>query len=722
MSQRVSRVILILVLSFAASSALALPEPMTSVFFNTVKKYHPNPDSVEMARYLAYHPEHATSIYARLAGQDYVFASILASAKAARGLSDQGVGKFDYDTCMIPTKAFDAVFMKSSEFVQSQSSNPHVKAYAAAATEQAKAQAAAQLANNIPYWGDIPHVCHFTFNTDLQKEKQIRETISSGVTAIRDAYSNFASGNIVDGVKTLIAAGVTGDVACSLADQMISGGYIGKVPVLGDLAKSACSTFGGSIIKGVQSAGDAVVGTVSDVGDKLSGQTKHIPTQAYYDQHWKPRIAEGADRLRAGTFDSFLKDMWEPCADYFDSHTMSRDNAQEVCDEHRDVLFVPAVQALIVAQDEVTRNRDEIARQIPLWDTTFFQLWYPQCWDTACEQTIKAFRSTASDYAQAMKSQYTGGPGWPTIEAGLQSFHDSAKNEIAASKQRFANINQQTTKSASLAWETLTRDQWTPRCWDKKCRNEIDNLAKGMGAAARVLQLAKPEESSLAIQKQVNVEYAPKLQKAIDDSEGRRILADPNAAPIDKLPRLGCKSFLGRTGQWLCSEQAGFDSCSAYVRKGAADVCRFPTSDAIYATASQVTTALEAQGCTRSRTTYACATERAKLDCQRYRNGGMAIACVAPSRERRPAPARRTASRQITLVTDGTPPPPVRTIPIARDTRKEAAAKALTEQGCRTTSDRGADFVCSTDAALRACEAYAGRGLVGSCRSSRRQR
>jgi hypothetical protein len=734
MSRTVRSIVAVVVLLLSASSALAaLPEPMTSVFFNTVKKYHPNPDSVELARYLVYHPEHAAPIYSKLAGQDYVLASILASAKAAKGLSIQGVGKFDYERCTIPTKAFDAVFLRSSEFVQSQSQNPSVKAYTAAATEQAKAQAAAQLASAVPYWGDIPHICHFTFNTDLQKEKQIRETISSGVTTIKDAYSQFAGGDIVDGVKTLIAAGVTGDVACSLADQMISGGYIGKVPVLGDLAKSACSSFGGTIIKGVSAAGETAVGAVSNLGDALAGQEKHIPTQAYYDQHWKPRIAEGAARLRAGTYDSFLKDMWEPCADYFDSHTMSRANAQETCDYHRDVLFGPAVNAFIAAEDEVVRRREEIVRQIPLWDSAYFALWYPQCWDTLCEQKIKSFRGTANEYAQAKKNQYTGGPGWPAIEAELQSFHEAAKNEVAASKQRFADVNKQTTKSASAAWETLTRDGWTPRCWDKPCRVEIDNLARGMGAAARVLQLAKPEESSLAIQNQVAAEYAPKLKKAIDDSEGRRIVADPNAAPVDKLPRLGCKSFLGRAGQWVCNDPVGFNACAAYVRKGAAEECRLPATSALFASERQMTAALQAQNCQRSGSSFQCATDKAKSICEQYRSGGMVVGCVGPgdrvlalpSRGERRETTRRPASRQITLVTDVSAsrsvPPPIRIVSADRDAQKEAAAKALSDQGCRTASDRGGDFVCNTDAAMQACEGYVRRGVVASCRRAARR-
>ena len=396
---------LTLFLAICAPAVLASPpEPMTSVFFDTVKQFHPEPDNVELARYYVYHPEHASPLYAKAAQQDYVFLALLVAAKAARGQSIQGVGTFDYDTCMIPTKTFDAVFMKSGEFVQANSQNQAVKAYTQAQTQQAKDAVSAQLAQSVPYWKEIPHICHFTFNTNLEKEKQMKQSLTTGVTAVKGAYDGFASGNIVAGVGALISAGVSGDVACSLADQMISGGYIGKVPVLGDLANSACSGFVGNVIKGVGAAGGAVIDTASNLGDKIAGQDQHIPTQAYYDQHWKPRVAEGADRFSAGTFGSFLQDMWEPCADYFDSHTMSRKNAQETCDHHRDAMFVPAVQATIAARQEAVRRNDEFTREIPLWSKAFMQFWYDQCDDAPCENKIKSFRDIAVNYAETAKT------------------------------------------------------------------------------------------------------------------------------------------------------------------------------------------------------------------------------------------------------------------------------------------------------------------------------
>jgi hypothetical protein len=771
MRQIASGILLTLILAICAPSAVAsIPEPMTSVFFDTVQKFYPEPDQVELARYLIYYPEHAAPVYSKAIEQDYIFIGILVAAKAARDQPIKGAGKFDYETCMIPTKTFDAVFMKSGPFVQTYSKNQFVKAYTEAKTEEARAEASAQLANNIPYLKEIPHLCHFTFNTNLQKEKEIKETITRGVNAFKRAYDGFASGNIVDGVGALISAGLNGDVACSLADQMISGGFIGKVPILGNLATSACAGFAGNVIKGVGAAGGAVVGAASNLGDAIAGQEKHMPTQAYYDLHWRPRVGEGAARFRAGTFGAFLKDMWEPCADYFDSHTMSRANAQETCDYHRDGIFVPAVNATIAAEDEVIRNREEITRQMPLWSNEFFQFWYPQCFDSACENKIKSLQDSANNYASSMKNNSRGGPGWPSIAGQLQSFHSSAAAEVEAAKQRFASINKATTQSASLAWEKLTRDVWTPRCWDKPCRIEIDQRAKDYGVATRLLQMAKPEESSLAIQGVVAREYAPKFQKSIDDSEGRRILADPKAEAIDKLPRLGCKQFPGRAGDWVCSERSGFNACVAYVRGSAAVHCRFPSVTAAYATADQMTAALKSQNCTVSRSAYTCATSKGKSECQWYRNGGMSVTCLSPgelavailpgnvyalprpappetvSSGGRPRPSRTTTSQQIALVTTGTVTrggrpgaatpiriitatpqlftqtsatttvPPIRVVPF--DARKENAAKALTDQGCK--AGRAGDFVCSTDAAFRLCERYKGAGLAAACRLSAR--
>lgn len=101
-----------------------------------------------------------------------------------------------------------------------------------------------------------------------------------------------------------------------------------------------CSTLAqvlGDAAEAVADAADAVYGSAAAFGEWISGQTQHMPTEQYYNLYWKPWYHYGVIlQLRnPGGWGDLLKEIRDPCEDYFDSHTMSQDNAQDTCDSMR---------------------------------------------------------------------------------------------------------------------------------------------------------------------------------------------------------------------------------------------------------------------------------------------------------------------------------------------------------------------------------------------------
>lgn len=92
----------------------------------------------------------------------------------------------------------------------------------------------------------------------------------------------------------------------------------------------------------VNFAGDAAeegVRQVSNLGDAIAGQTKHMPYVNYYDQYWAPEVEWYAthefNNPNAWHGQEVWKQLWKPCVSYFDKHTQSTDTAQYTCDNMR---------------------------------------------------------------------------------------------------------------------------------------------------------------------------------------------------------------------------------------------------------------------------------------------------------------------------------------------------------------------------------------------------
>ncbi len=134
---------------------------------------------------------------------------------------------------------------------------------------------------------------------------------------------------------------------CDLVDAGLNTETIEKVLNITDNIGDKCGgevwdkakEVAGAVVNFAGDAAEEGVRQVSNLGDALAGQTKHMPYLAYYDQNWAPKVEFYAthefNNPNAWHGGSIWKDVWKPCVSYFDGHTQAEDTAQYTCDNMR---------------------------------------------------------------------------------------------------------------------------------------------------------------------------------------------------------------------------------------------------------------------------------------------------------------------------------------------------------------------------------------------------
>jgi hypothetical protein len=168
------------------------------------------------------------------------------------------------------------------------------------------------------------------------------EVVSKGKPVVRQVLVAIGSGDFGDWVKLVTMAGP--ELGCSLIPDSIPG----KDAVCGPLAEVLAYA-----VDAFNDAANAVWGGINNLGDWVSGQDTHMDRDHYYALYWQPWYHYGtwlgvANNWQGwGTLLAYVRD---PCEKYFDSHTMSQENAQELCDGQRD-RFSNEVKAFKSALD-----------------------------------------------------------------------------------------------------------------------------------------------------------------------------------------------------------------------------------------------------------------------------------------------------------------------------------------------------------------------------------
>ena len=166
-----------------------------------------------------------------------------------------------------------------------------------------------------------------------------------------DQLAEIAAGEVSGELLTQVPgmSEVAGSLTCGceLVEAGLSVDSIKQVLDTGDSLGNACGgvvwdtakEVAGEVVEFAGDAAEEGIRQVSNLGDALAGQSKHIAYDQYFDQHWLPRVEDFAtmEFTNPGNWhdQQQWRQMWEPCVSYFDGHTQSADTARYTCDNMR---------------------------------------------------------------------------------------------------------------------------------------------------------------------------------------------------------------------------------------------------------------------------------------------------------------------------------------------------------------------------------------------------
>lgn len=464
-----------------SSGASAAPAPAAGIgdaLFEKVKGLilgSVDPDAIEMARFSIEHPEHAATIYMRGAAQDYPFFGMIGAVKVARKAG------FSHEKCMTPILAIDSVFAKSSATISEGKTETDdamgaasaiAAEYGQAANDQAKQKLVEQLSATVPYFGDIPVICDFAFETDFQKETDIQNRVNQVSQDIRTAYYAFKSGDVVTGVAVLAALGASEKLACEMVDGAVLGGMIGRTPILGALAKGACAGFVGSVIDGFTGLVKGGVGFVEAGVKALAGGAKTVGCAIYSligsgcSEAPPPPTASG----NAGPWCSAHGGVRE-----FSTVTNAADDFIIACNNGLECRQSPgtAVQCATAAEiaariaQEIAMADGEFQALLPQWQASFEARWSARCPDEACKAGVRVVRLNATQLATNRHAAE------PRV-----TFHPLTYLIFeAADRQAVSVIEELRYRVLPGRWAERFVPRWNERCEDNQCRVAVKIIA-----------------------------------------------------------------------------------------------------------------------------------------------------------------------------------------------------------------------------------------------------
>jgi hypothetical protein len=144
--------------------------------------------------------------------------------------------------------------------------------------------------------------------------------------------------------------------------------------------------------------------------------------------------------------------------------------------------------------------------------------WPPQCLDKKCKTEIKQVRGQAEINA---RDNYEDQP-FLLKDSMIQSSVQLAFNEADAyAAQRVQASKERKIEKGAMGWLLIYKAVWIPKCADDLCKANVTALLDKMPAAAVEKQKQFPDEDGLHVQTKVAQDFAPKLQKEVDDSKAR---------------------------------------------------------------------------------------------------------------------------------------------------------------------------------------------------------
>ncbi len=475
-----------------AATPVATAKP-AGPFFEKVAEYlvkaGVSPDAIEMARYTVNQTRHAGIVYTHAAAQDYPFFALVGAVKAVKNKDLPGIGPFSQAKCETPVTLIDVVFGKADSYVDNAKGKQDTQAlvsgakdfaaaYAKETTAQAKAEVQSQLAETIPYFGEIKTICSFAFETDFAIEKNFQQAASKTSQDIHKIYRSFRDGEYATGVGTLLTLGVSGEVACGLVDTLVDQSLIGRTPLLGDLAKAACSGFVGKVIDGFAGIIKGGVGLIED-GVSYAWQGAKAGACAVYSlvgsgcskapppdpltlavggaQNWC--AARGG--LSAGNFPNASNFSFN-CND--GSACRRKNGGATMCVTAEEKAANTAQRRALLDADLAVAGG-----KLAQWQSQFVTMWQPMCvnGDNDCRNAIT--NASGGVRGQALTAAKSG-----NSVANYFAVTDAAK--IKAEAAALAAIEESRFRLNPAKWAAGVDKIAATKCLDAQCKAELETL------------------------------------------------------------------------------------------------------------------------------------------------------------------------------------------------------------------------------------------------------
>lgn len=277
-------------------------------------------DQVEATIFAVKHPSCAATIVAYTAQQDYSLVGFIGALKITKLQSLPKIIPINGGNCkqMQPVRmAYEFVDKKGDDYL-GKSTADFFRNLLADQINEGKAAIDEQIAA-IPYVGTIitnwDCECDAAFDSNFPTEKLVDATVGTAISVV----SSVKEGNYGEALGKLVTK-LGPDIACKIGEEY-SG--VGSIPVVNDIAHSACSKIAGKVVGWVVDG----AGSLAEMTGLIGGD--HIPFDQYYAQMFTPELAKDGYMELANI-------LYKKCYNYFEPTNLSESNSKKVCSILRD--------------------------------------------------------------------------------------------------------------------------------------------------------------------------------------------------------------------------------------------------------------------------------------------------------------------------------------------------------------------------------------------------
>jgi hypothetical protein len=210
---------------------------------------------------------------------------------------------------------------------------------------------------------------------------------------------------------------------------------------------------------------------------------------------------------------------------------------------------------------------------------------------------------------ETMKAAFGGGVFAPGFDANAPICEQDYKNKLAAAEKAERDAAEQrrlareleTAQRVASTYALRFAFDWVPKCdHDPVCETGIsltaDNFGKDLADDETIAQYGN---FGAALQAKIT-QYSGNAEGTIKIATDRRysaLRADPNAPIGPRLIAFGCRPFLGRNGNSLCTDVIGLNTCKAYVDAGKWSMCAMSANKTFYSSGRALSVMMRSIGC-----------------------------------------------------------------------------------------------------------------------------